>query len=74
MRSDPKVRRDGKCALPTCNKPRRIPARTYANTVDHETDPFCSTACARDYHGVDRNMAAGGTGLGYAPGRRRIYN
>jgi hypothetical protein len=49
---DPRVRKDGLCAH--CRKPREMP-RTHHGSINaavYLLDPFCSTSCARAYHGV----------------------
>ena len=66
VRRDPRVRKDGLCA--GCRKPRRAhrnPAKGKAQGSKKSTrmdkklwlyelarDPFCSSRCARRYHGV----------------------
>lgn len=47
IRPDPPVRRDGCCVV--CKKPRKRPATRYG-LAEYETDPFCSTTCARAWH------------------------
>ena len=53
--SDPPVRRDGRCAR--CGGERRPPSasasRLYVDAGHYELDPFCSTGCARAWHGVE---------------------
>jgi hypothetical protein len=49
---DPPVRHDGKCSMPGCGKIRKPPTGKYATRADFEIDPFCSTECARKWHGV----------------------
>ena len=46
-RPDPSVRDDGLCWV--CKGPRRAKQGRYS---DPSEDPFCSTTCARSYHGV----------------------
>src|SRR5438045_9786494 len=48
---DPPCRPDGGCAV--CGQPRAKANRTalYANAA--ASDPFCSTACARAWHGCE---------------------
>lgn len=55
MKPDPPVRADGRCVV--CLGPRgvlpknaisRAPAQVK---LELETDPFCSSTCARDWHG-----------------------
>jgi hypothetical protein len=49
---DPAVRPDGRCVV--CGKKRKPErSRTYAKHLA-ELDPFCSTECCREYHGVER--------------------
>lgn len=54
MKKDPRVRKDGLCAEPSCRKPRRITkqSRKYAGDAV-VLDPFCSTECCRKWHGVE---------------------
>lgn len=78
MIPDPPVREDGVCALPGCTKPRPVAVLTGKKLAElrryagHqiEADPFCSSRCARKWHGcaldreedeelVDRRSAAG---------------
>lgn len=76
---DPPVRADGSCAHPGCGQKRPIAVLTgkklaelvrYAGHAQIEADPFCSTRCARKWHGcplepeedearVDSRSAAG---------------
>ncbi len=50
MKRDPRIRKDGQCALKTCRKlivmkrQRGVPDYLYQ-------DPFCSNICARAWHG-----------------------
>jgi len=54
MRSDPPVRRDGRCARPGCGRPRKIPKpQRGIDAAVYERDPFCSSTCARLYHGLE---------------------
>jgi hypothetical protein len=47
---DPPVREDGRCIVcPKARHPER--SRKYAGGTA-ETDPFCSTQCARAYYGT----------------------
>jgi hypothetical protein len=49
-KKDPPIRADGRCAV--CSKPRNPErSRRYGGPAA-ETDPFCSTECARGYHGT----------------------
>ncbi len=49
MKADPKVRKDGKCAV--CKQPRRPErSRKYAPGIA-DADPFCDVKCARLFHG-----------------------
>lgn len=45
MRRDPRPRRDGLCALRTCRKPVGKRAKAHG-------DPFHTSLCCRQYHGV----------------------
>lgn len=45
MRADPEARADGKCALAGCGKPVPPKARKAG-------DPFHSTECCKEFHGV----------------------
>lgn len=52
--TEPRRRKDGLCALETCRKPIKPPAR-YRRDIDrrvYEREAFCSAACARAYFGV----------------------
>lgn len=58
--NDPRVRKDGKCARPGCTKQRPIVTAKgkkrkemirYAGAYQLERDPFCSSRCARAFHG-----------------------
>jgi hypothetical protein len=58
---DPPVRKDGRCAVPSCKQKRtrlhpktakRKPEGRYATRDDYARDPFCSSVCCRAYHGV----------------------
>lgn len=49
MNAEPPVRPDGLCAV--CLAPRRPErSRRYAG-IQAEFDPFCSSTCARHWHG-----------------------
>ena len=50
---DPPVRADGRCALESCGKKRKITAaaRRYAGQ-QLDLDPFCSADCCRRFFGV----------------------
>ena len=50
---DPPVREDGRCALESCGKPRKLTkvARKYAGE-QLDLDPFCSAVCCRAFYGV----------------------
>jgi hypothetical protein len=54
MLHDPPVPEDGSCAL--CGGPRRTPAtytgKPYATAEQYASEPFCSTECCREWHGV----------------------
>lgn len=50
MRKDPKVRKDKMCAQ--CRKPRKLAVRNKYAGDQAVTDPFCSSACARAFHGT----------------------
>ena len=49
---EPRVRKDGRCARPGCNRklPRSKRAKKYAGDW-LELDPFCSSRCCRAFHG-----------------------
>ncbi len=53
MRKEPAVRRDGKCAR--CRQPKPV-ANPKSQIKDLQklinADPFCSSLCARRFHGV----------------------
>src|SRR5690242_4020785 len=60
VRRDPAVRKDGRCARQGCNRMRPIAVLTgkkrrelirYAGAFQLERDPFCSSRCARAFHG-----------------------
>ena len=53
MKSDPRVRRDGRCARKGCDRklPRSKRAKRYAGDW-LELDPFCSSRCCRAFHGT----------------------
>lgn len=48
-KKDPRVRKDKTCVV--CGKP------LTALSITHN-DPFCSTPCARKYHGAELNSTA----------------
>lgn len=50
VRADPPVRRSGNCAQ--CGKPRNPRWNKYSGE-EAIRDPFCSTGCARTWHGVE---------------------
>jgi hypothetical protein len=53
---DPTVRMDGKCRQ--CKGPRIMP-RTHHRSIDaslYALDPFCSSQCARLWHGVEGHV------------------
>lgn len=50
---DPPVRSDGLCAFERCARKRVIPKKSYAERIEHEADPFCSTSCCRRHHEVE---------------------
>jgi hypothetical protein len=47
MTTEPAIRRDGKCALPSCRKVIKTVVRWG------DPDAFCSTACCREWFGTD---------------------
>ena len=52
MKEDPKVRRDGRCALPGCTNRLAVMTerhRRYGGDV-LLIEPFCSTDCCRVWH------------------------
>ena len=51
MISDPPVRRDGRCARQGCAKRKPGPSRYAGDAITR--DPFCSTECARRFHGCE---------------------
>lgn len=52
LKQDPPVRADGRCALPSCGKPRH-PERAFTYAREFALrDPFCSAVCAMRWHGV----------------------
>jgi len=62
MRPDPKVRKDRKCARPGCNNPlQQITERhrRYGGAA-LELEPFCSSTCAREWHGTQIGGTKGG--------------
>jgi hypothetical protein len=50
LREDPPVRSDGRCAV--CFGPRLPKPLKAVYQGEAERDPFCSTVCARAFHGV----------------------
>jgi hypothetical protein len=50
LREDPPVRWDGRCAV--CFGPRLPKPLKPVYQGEAERDPFCSTVCARVFHGV----------------------
>jgi hypothetical protein len=51
-RVDPPVRADGRCALPSCGKPRN-PEQAFKYAREFALrDPFCSAVCCMRWHGV----------------------
>lgn len=62
-RTEPKVRRDGKCAL--CRKPIETIPRPGVPPLLY-VDPFCSSKCAKAYYDVEDSMS-------HAKGRPAIY-
>jgi len=59
MRADPPVRKDGRCAQ--CGKVRKLPKpQKGVDRALYEIDPFCSSPCARAYHGVALVKVIGG--------------
>lgn len=52
MKADPKVRRNGRCAQ--CGGVRKTPKARQrgVDPMHYERDPFCSSTCARTWHGV----------------------
>jgi hypothetical protein len=56
---EPPVRDDGRCCM--CNRMRRPEqSRTYAGGCA-EMDPFCSSTCARRFHGTSLPTKRAGT-------------
>lgn len=51
MKGDPKIRRDGRCANRKCRREVVIKMREGVNPALY-ADPFCSSECARAWHGV----------------------
>lgn len=53
MKADPPVRADGRCAQ--CKRPRTLPKRPQkgVDPASYERDPFCSSTCARLWHGLE---------------------
>lgn len=54
MRADPQVRKDGRCARRGCGKRLTLPKKHHSSISGavYEREPFCSTECAKRYHGV----------------------
>jgi hypothetical protein len=61
-KADPKVRADGKCARVGCGKTIKISRRKDVPYEEYLKEPFCSTDCAREFHGVVRPMPKTKTG------------
>lgn len=61
VKPDPPRRRDGRCARRGCRK--KIPAMTARHRRYGGdallSEPFCSTECAKQYHGVMSVFPAG---------------
>ncbi len=51
LKDDPPVREDGLCALSSCRKPRKPERSKRYGGAEAARDPFCSTECARIWHG-----------------------
>jgi hypothetical protein len=53
MLPDPPVRADGRCAY--CGGERKLPKRPQkgVDPASYERDPFCSSTCARLFHGLE---------------------
>lgn len=49
-RENPPVRADGRCAV--CEGPRETNRSRRYGRDEAKRDPFCSTACARAFHGT----------------------
>lgn len=60
MRKDPKVRKDKMCAQ--CRKPRKHAVWSKYAGDQAVTDPFCSSACARAFHGTSLPVNAAKSG------------
>ncbi len=60
MKTDPPVRRDGLCVQ--CHGPRKVPKRHHKgiDPAVYALDPFCSSPCARFWHGNPLPIMAGG--------------
>jgi hypothetical protein len=52
VKRDPRVRKDGMCVV--CRKPLVISPRKGLNPALY-IDPFCSRACAGEWHKVSEN-------------------
>lgn len=60
MKRDPKLKRKGGryvCALEGCEKP-------LTDIAHKHIDPFCSTHCCHEYHGVKIQMPGRGVTVG----------
>lgn len=89
---DPRVRKDGRCARQGCTRLRPIVTAKgktrremirYAGEFQLERDPFCSSRCARAFHGTtlvgdedeavaDQRAEAGRRGKAAGPLSNRI--
>jgi hypothetical protein len=57
VRPDPPVRKDGRCSQ--CGQPRHPQRSRKYGQAAAELDPFCSSSCAKAWHGVpDRSAPA----------------
>jgi hypothetical protein len=70
VRADPPIRRDGRCSV--CAKPRKKPATSYGRD-EYARDPFCSTKCARKWHGTTLADIAPGPPTGPRTSRGTRY-
>ena len=50
VKHDPKVRRDGRCAV--CKGPRPYTPNLAVPREQYLGDPFCSSACCRKWYGT----------------------
>jgi len=50
VKRDPKMRKDGRCA--ECKGDVHIKARAGVNPALY-VDPFCSSSCAKAWHGIE---------------------